>query len=306
MRLILSTSNIMHSSPPIIARPTAKSNAELTLSLKASLKSSSCPISLAKASQDLQKGEEATLYLPTLTPTPLAEDRSAYDITIKLFHLPHAPISQRAQHAKDALTLVLKQLGVTSVDLAILSFPGISFDADDESDEPSDDPSDENSAEPNGVPHVSELKTVLPTYQSLEELYDAKIVGRIGISEFGTQRLQKLLDQARIRPSVDQINVRDCCVVPRPLIVFAKAQGIELLTHNDCTDILPSGTMRELLTPGVLAPQSTHGDEEVISQEGRLVGEITPLWVVKYTAVVKNRGVVENKGYLAAAELTQK
>ena len=29
-----------------------------------------------------------------------------------------------------------------------------------------------------------------------------------------------------------------------------------------------------------------------------------PLWVVKYTAVVKNRGVVENKGYFAVAEMT--
>jgi glutamate--cysteine ligase regulatory subunit len=30
---------------------------------------------------------------------------------------------------------------------------------------------------------------------------------------------------------------------------------------------------------------------------------VEPQWVVKYTAVVKDRGVVENKGYFAVAEL---
>lgn len=82
--------------------------------------------------------------------------------------------------------------------------------------------------------------------------------------------------------------------------MFAKAQGIELLTHNDCTDILPPGTLRELLGPGkggagVLAASA--------DGEDGLKGEVVPLWVVKYTAVVRNRGVVENKGYFAAADL---
>ena len=35
-----------------------------------------------------------------------------------------------------------------------------------------------------------------------------------------------------------------------------------------------------------------------------LRGEVQPLWVVRYTAVVRNRGVVENKGYFAVAELS--
>jgi glutamate--cysteine ligase regulatory subunit len=34
-----------------------------------------------------------------------------------------------------------------------------------------------------------------------------------------------------------------------------------------------------------------------------LQGEIEPQWVVKYTAVVKDRGVIENKGYFALAEV---
>lgn len=53
--------------------------------------------------------------------------------------------------------------------------------------------------------------------------------------------------------------------------------------------------------------KSMHGEES--RQNGgaddvELRGEVQPLWVVKYTAVVRNRGVVENKGYFAVAELT--
>lgn len=34
-----------------------------------------------------------------------------------------------------------------------------------------------------------------------------------------------------------------------------------------------------------------------------LRGDIEPQWVVKYTAVVRDRGVIENKGYFAMAEI---
>ena len=103
-----------------------------------------------------------------------------------------------------------------------------------------------------------------------------------------------------VRPEVDQINVKDCCNVPPPLIKLAKAENIELLTHFDCTDILPSGTLRELLGQG---PQGA--GVLVEGQDGvcGLRGDLIPQWVVKYTAVVRNRGVIENKGYFAAAEL---
>jgi glutamate--cysteine ligase regulatory subunit len=100
---------------------------------------------------------------------------------------------------------------------------------------------------------------------------------------------------------VDQINLKDCCVVPKSLILYAKQEKIQLLTHNDCNDILPVGTTRELLGPadkggaGILAstPDATDG----------IQGHVEPQWVVKYTAVVKDRGVVENKGYFALADV---
>jgi len=63
--------------------------------------------------------------------------------------------------------------------------------------------------------------------------------------------------------------------------MYAKEEKIDLLTHNDCTDILSCGTTRELLGPGekgasMLAARSDASNEEQL-------------------AVVKNRGVIEKK-----------
>ena len=197
---------------------------------------------------------------------------------------------------------MLKELHVENIDLLIVSFPNIVFDADDESEDEYSD-SSSNPAQPNAP---EDIATMIGTWRTVESLHDAGTVSKLGLAEFGTARLTRFLADAKIRPTVDQINVRDCCVVPKPLILFAKKEGIDLLTHSDCTNILPRGTLRELLGPGengvgVLASGGGSADDTP-SMEG-LHGDVEPQWVIKYTAVVKNRGVVENKGYFAVAEL---
>lgn len=177
-----------------------------------------------------------------------------------------------------------------SVDLLIVSFPGVSFDADDEE--------EEDDLEGSHTTEGEDLDAMIQTWRVLECLHSKGTVAQLGLAEFGSERLQRFLPRTNIRPSVDQINVRDCCVVPKALILYAKQEKIELLTHNDCTNILPRGTVRELLGErgaGVLA-----GPEE---DSNGLKGEVEPQWVVKYTAVVRDRGVIENKGYFAAAEI---
>ena len=64
---------------------------------------------------------------------------------------------------------------------------------------------------------------------------------------------------------------------------------IDLVAHNDCTDILSCGTTRELLGSGeegasILAARSKASNEERL-------------------AVVKNRGVIEERGYFAVGQL---
>lgn len=184
---------------------------------------------------------------------------------VKLFYLPSVSPSFRCQHTTDAVRLVSHSLGTSYIDLLIVSFPNISFDADDEDTAPQ-----------------SDILEWTRTYRTLESLHSEGKVSRIGLAEFGATRLSQLLPNTTVKPSVNQINLRDCCVVPRSLILYAKEQGIELLTHNDCTDILPAETLKGLLV-----------DEFGLFEDG---AKMVPQWVVKYTAVIRSRGVVENKG----------
>ncbi|KAK6539792.1 hypothetical protein TWF694_009984 [Orbilia ellipsospora] len=278
---VFSTGNIITTGRTIATLE--KSNQELINSLRQNLKeapeprrnqkidSLSSPTAQAGIAPWVQQ-KNGYLYIPGPTePAGLSEERSEYDITVKLFYLPGVPVSDRCNHTRAALDYVLEELHVTSIDLLIVSFPNISFDAEDLS--LNKEPSDE------------EVDEWIQTYRTLESLHSSGKIMRIGLAEFGVPRLSKILPNTRIKPSVDQINVRDCCVVPKPLIHFAKEHKIELLTHNDCTNILPSSSLQHLFQE----------DSTPFANFGR----IDPQWVIKYTAVIQDRGVVENKGYFA-------
>ncbi|KAI4174914.1 MAG: hypothetical protein LQ343_001941 [Gyalolechia ehrenbergii] len=192
------------------------------------------------------------------------------------------------------MAAVLEELGVDSVDLIIVSFPGISFDA--ESEERGNCGSASVSASDTEL-----LDATLEAWREVETLNSKGVALQIGVAEFGREQLQKFLPRTFRRPTVDQINVGDCHVLPESMMLFAKQENLELLTHNDCTNILPEGALRELLGhdekgAGVLANSG--------SESKGLKGDVTPQWVVKYTAVDRDRGVIENKGYFASAELT--
>jgi len=278
----------------VIRKPTMeKSNTELVNSLRENLKAASSQPAQSPApavngngatngtakkrkpvEEWIKVDEHGVMYIPAMDADApgLVEEREEYDITVKLFYLPGASTSSRSAHTDEAVRLVCKELGAAKLDLLIISFPSISFDADDS------DPSD-----------PAEVTEWIETYRTVESLHDAGTITRLGTSEFGTTRLSQFLPHTRIKPSVNQINVRDCCVVPKPLILYAKQHGIELLTHNECTDILPAQTLRSVV------------DEFDIFQGQQR--NLIPQWVVKYTAVIRSRGVVENKGYMAMTEL---
>jgi glutamate--cysteine ligase regulatory subunit len=294
----------------VIRRPFfEKSNTELTSSLRANFSAhqpAAGKDSTPKSSyRSWTTQSDSALSIPTHTSSPLTEPRESYDITVKLFYLPNIPADRRCAQTREAIELVLKELEASSIDLLIVSFPGISFDADDEDSDFEDPPSAPQSTSENDGGCVDaevppeDIETMTTTWRTLEKLQEEGLVSRLGISEFGVTRLSKFLEQTKIKPSVNQINVRDCCVVPKPLIIYAKQQKVELLTHNDCTNILPRGTLRQILGSG------DHGSGILAGagNEDGLKGDVEPQWVVKYTAVVKDRGVVENKGYFAVAEL---
>jgi glutamate--cysteine ligase regulatory subunit len=273
---------------------------------------SSLPLSLPPSSADYTQWttkDGDALYVPTWRPTPLTEPRDSYDVTVKLFYLPGIPSSRRCKHTREAIDLVLKELGVESIDLLIVSYPGVSFDADDYDAEEDGEGEDQEAVsipdeDASAHSHESEgLDAQIKAWRVLESLHSQGVISQLGVSEFSSERLDKFLPEVTVRPTVDQINVKDCCVVPKPLIVYAKANKIELLTHADCTDILPPGTTRELLGHGKDGAGIIAARPDAGADEPGLQGDIEPQWVIKYTAVVKNRGVIENKGYFAVAQL---
>jgi glutamate--cysteine ligase regulatory subunit len=234
-----------------------------------------------------------SLYLPRLdfSNSALKEERDQYDITAKIFFLSDEDISAREQHLRQAIDLVQKELHMSSVDLLIVSFPGVYFDEESEG-------------------CADKIKSRGPTWKLVEKLHNDGLVRKLGVSEFGANRLQPFLETATVHPSVNQISLRDCCSVPKPLSSLAKSNNIELLVNNDSVNIMPRGTIRSLLDyegAGILPRVSERiGDKRKRQENGdRLEGQVIPQWVIKYTAVVKNRGVVENKGYFACAKYIQ-
>jgi len=212
-------------------------------------------------------------------------------------------VEDRNQHTLGAVEMACEALGVQRLDLLNVSFPGVGFDAEDEVHR-KDTASSSSSSISDAEQEVDEeTKSFLTTYPTLESLVHSQTISKIGLSEFGSSRLSQLLrglgfspdatttttaTPPRVRPSVVQINVRDCCVVPRELIQYSKREGIQLLTHNDSAEVL-----------------TQEGLQGVVEESGVLEGfettsrrKVVPLWVVKYTAVVRDRSVVENKGYV--------
>ncbi|KFA67896.1 hypothetical protein S40285_04079 [Stachybotrys chlorohalonatus IBT 40285] len=229
-----------------------------------------------------------TLFVPRIDwqPAGLRDDADQYEITVKLFLLEGAALAQREAYVKEALELVRKELAIENIDLLVVSFPGMSFEGNCEWE------ADKINAQ------QGNLEEEVETWKVFENLHRQGLVKRLGVAEFGSEKLHAFMDRTSVHPTVDQINLKNCCSVPPPLKKLAADSGIELNVHTDCTDILPRGTLRELL-----GPHGTALLADTSSSDQGLKGEITPQWVVRYLAFVRDRGVIENKGYFAGAEL---
>lgn len=292
-KLIFSTGNIVAGGPTVFRkRGTNRSNLELVHSLRESIVASKELYGSPEAPADLDQWTERAgdaLFLPRIDwhGAGLRDERSQYEITVKLFLLAEATVAERERQAKEALDLVCRELGVQSIDLLIVAFPGLSFEGNCEWD------ADKINAQ------QGNLEDEVASWGIFEALHRQGLVQNLGVSEFGSEKLAAFLERTTVRPTVDQINLQDCCKVPPPLKKVAADNGVELNVHTDSVDILPRRVLCEILGGnGVLADGANVGDG--------LKGELTPQWVVRYLAFVRDRAVIENKGYFAAAELNDK
>lgn len=93
---------------------------------------------------------------------------------------------------------------------------------------------------------VDELKQL---WQILETYVDAKRICQLGVADLNTDTLTNLYSSCRIKPSISQINLSVCCVVPPPMQEFCAKNEIQLLTHSDSKGKLyPMHTVFSLFT----------------------------------------------------------
>ncbi|KAF9923667.1 hypothetical protein FBU30_006255 [Linnemannia zychae] len=219
---------------------------------------------------------------------PLSGDRSLYEVTgkslllvvIKMFYFSYVEGTPLSVDQLDVAIADLETaLGIPGIkiDHFILSLPNQNFD---------ENGLDESEVEA----FTDEIKIyVMPLWKKLSELRQSGRIGRLGVAEFSKQQLEILKTMAAAvnaaAPEVNQVNLQDCCVLPRDLINYAKEQGIELLTHGDAVEILPKNTFAALLQPYFPVAAAS----------------LTPNFVLKYSSFITSRGLVTKKGYIVDA-----
>ncbi|XP_024421303.1 glutamate--cysteine ligase regulatory subunit isoform X1 [Desmodus rotundus] len=131
------------------------------------------------------------------------------------------------------------------------------------------------------------LQHLQPYWEELENLVQSKKIVAIGTSDLDKTQLEQLYQWAQVKPNSNQVNLASCCVMPPDLTAFAKQFDIQLLTHNDPKELLSEASFQEALQesiPGIPAQ------------------EWVPLWLLRYSVIVKSRGIIKSKGYILQAK----
>ncbi|KAM3849425.1 glutamate--cysteine ligase regulatory subunit [Diretmus argenteus] len=163
---------------------------------------------------------------------------------------------------RDAVTMACQTLAVSQLDSVIIAPPGL----------------------PEGDSQT--LAHLQPAWEELEALVRSQQIAAIGTSDLDKDLLEQLYNWAQVKPSSNQVNLASCCVMPPDLTAFAKEFDIQLLTHNDPKELMTAATFQE-------AVQESTRDLNVA--DWRLE------WVLRYSIIVKSRGIIKAKGYLVNA-----
>ncbi|XP_035893716.1 glutamate--cysteine ligase regulatory subunit [Anopheles stephensi] len=125
----------------------------------------------------------------------------------------------------------------------------------------------------NAVGNLKKLWALLERYAG-----DGKI-GQLGIADLDADSLKELYDASTVHPSIAQINLAACCVVPPQLQAYCNQNEIQLLTHSDPQELLPRDVLNEL---------------ELASYGAG--------WTSRYQVHIKCRGVLAAKGFIVSLE----
>uniref|UniRef100_A0A3B5LXX2 Glutamate--cysteine ligase regulatory subunit n=1 Tax=Xiphophorus couchianus TaxID=32473 RepID=A0A3B5LXX2_9TELE len=163
---------------------------------------------------------------------------------------------------RDAVEMACQTLAVSQLDSVIIAPPG-TVEGDSQS-----------------------LAHLQLAWEELETLVRKQKIAAIGTSDLDKELLEQLYNWAQVKPSSNQVNLASCCVMPPDLTAFAKEFDIQLLTHSDPKELMSTATFQEAMQEGASGLTAT---------EWRLE------WVLRYSVIVKSRGIIKSKGYLVSA-----
>ncbi|XP_061634946.1 glutamate--cysteine ligase regulatory subunit isoform X1 [Phyllopteryx taeniolatus] len=195
--------------------------------------------------------------IPQATDAIVPEERDELKVSAKLFLFESGQSSIR-----DAVEMACQTLAVSQLDSVIIA-PRRLLGSDDQT-----------------------LAPLQPTWEELEALVRSQRIAAIGTSDLDKDLLEQLYNWAQVKPSSNQVNLASCCVMPPELTAFAKEFDIQLLTHNDPTELISSATFREAMQEGT---------QHVSTADWRLE------WLLRYSVIVKSRGIIKAMGYLFSA-----
>ncbi|XP_037917299.1 glutamate--cysteine ligase regulatory subunit [Hermetia illucens] len=131
-----------------------------------------------------------------------------------------------------------------------------------------------------GANNGDAINNLKELWTHLEKFAKSKKICQLGIADLDVDSLKELHQSAVVPPSVAQINLSACCVVPPPLQQFCTANDIPLLTHSDPNVILPKDALEKTLG----------------------LKDYDVAWTARYQVHVKCRGLLIVKGFIVGAK----
>ncbi|KAI8055813.1 NADP-dependent oxidoreductase domain-containing protein [Syncephalis plumigaleata] len=139
--------------------------------------------------------------------------RDQLHVTSKLWNTMHDP-----KDVPEALNKTLKDLSLDYLDLYLIHWP-MAFKKD--VDMPFDDVT---------IEHIADIDFV-DTWKAMEDLLNTGKVKAIGVSNFSITHLKRLLDNAKIVPAVNQVELHP--YLPQDeLIEFCQSKGIHVTAYS--------------------------------------------------------------------------
>mmetsp|Transcript_33914 Transcript_33914/g.85837 ORF Transcript_33914/g.85837 Transcript_33914/m.85837 type:complete len:328 (-) Transcript_33914:297-1280(-) len=170
-------------------------------------------------------------------------------VTSKLWNSEHAP-----ERVEGALRKTLADLGLEWLDLYLIHWPS------------------------SAVPGPTVTPPLIDTWRAMEGLVDKGLVRSIGVSNFSAPKLQGLLDQARIKPAVNQVEAHPYWR-NGALLAWCRARGIHVTAYSPLGSPDSAAIMQR--DASIEGPLKDAAVADVGARLGRNAGQVLIRWGVQ-------------------------